>query len=89
MKKLLPLIFLSTSILGLSGCGQTGPLYLPKEEKISSGSTIATSGSSIKNQPSRPAGAYNPTAAELTDGPGSGFNQNILDSNEAGGTPVL
>ncbi|MBK2027512.1 lipoprotein [Allofrancisella guangzhouensis] len=46
MKKLFLLIFLSYS---LTGCGQTGPLYLPEDQqkdnettKISSGSTIAT-----------------------------------------------
>ena len=49
MKKLLPLIFISTGIVGLSSCGQTGDLYLPKKDtKVASGSTLLTSGSSAK-----------------------------------------
>ncbi|ASG67335.1 hypothetical protein fh0823_26370 [Francisella halioticida] len=49
MKKLLPLIFISTGIICLSACGQTGDLYLPKKDtKIASGSTMLISGSSAK-----------------------------------------
>ncbi|MED7818757.1 MULTISPECIES: LPS translocon maturation chaperone LptM [unclassified Francisella] len=53
MKKLLPLIFISAGIIGLSACGQTGDLYLPKEDKpASSGSTMLVSGSTTKKDSS-------------------------------------
>lgn len=52
MKRILPLILISSFIIGLSACAQTGPLYLPEKDEASSGSTIAASGSSInQNQP--------------------------------------
>ncbi|KIP29963.1 prokaryotic lipo-attachment site family protein [Francisella tularensis subsp. holarctica] len=46
MKKQLFAISITTALLVLSACGQTGPLYLPDEDKLNSGSTLAKSGSS-------------------------------------------
>ncbi len=46
MKKLLPLTIIAY-IFALTGCGQTGALYLPEQDEVASGSTIVTSGSSI------------------------------------------
>ncbi|AFJ42865.1 LptM family lipoprotein [Francisella orientalis] len=97
-----------TSILGLTTCGQTGALYLPDEKSASSGSTIATSGSSIMNKskqqnsssnnanekidydPSTPSRYVNPTTAQAYEGEGHfNYNSNILDSEQAGGTPII
>lgn len=44
MKKLILPALISSLIIGLSACGQTGPLYLPDQD-ANSGSTLATSGS--------------------------------------------
>ena len=49
MKKLILPALISSLIIGLSACGQTGPLYLPDQDKANSGSTIANSGSSLEN----------------------------------------
>ena len=95
MKKLLPLTIINY-IFALTGCGQTGALYLPEQDEVASGSTIATSGSSIAsgstqkvdNDPSKPDRSSDPHANELVDsGDNFGFDQNIQDSSNAGGTP--
>ncbi|AXA34379.1 LPS translocon maturation chaperone LptM [Francisella adeliensis] len=96
-KSLLLLAPLSIIALALSSCGQTGDLYLPKKEVVSSGSTIAASGSTIAkkdtvkvdNDPTSPVRSSDPQATELIDsGDGSGFQQNIMNSAGAGGPPV-
>lgn len=46
MKKLILPALISSLIIGLSACGQTGPLYLPDQD-ANSGSTLATSGSTV------------------------------------------
>lgn len=102
MKKisfLLSAIFMLALIL--SSCGQTGDLYLPKKEIVNSGSksgsTIATSGSSIKtkntdkvdNNPSAPEESSDPEATELVDtGDGFGFQKNIMNATNGGDAPV-
>ena len=97
MKKLLPLVAF-TYVFILAGCGQTGPLYLPKQEKaasgssilIDSGSSLLASGSTqkIDNDPSKPDRSSDPEATELVDsGDNFSFDKNIQDSSNAGGTP--
>ncbi|APC92172.1 MULTISPECIES: LPS translocon maturation chaperone LptM [Francisella] len=113
MKKQLFVISITAAILVLSACGQTGPLYLPKEKNITSGSTIAKSGSSMMNQnqqssaasannnqsdtttkvdndPTPPAHNNNPSPSELFEGNNNfSYNNNIQNSQNAGGTPTL
>ena len=102
MKKLLPIVAF-IYIFALTGCGQTGALYLPEQDDATSGSSIATSGSTliesglslasgstqkIDNDPSKPDRSSDPHANELVDsGDNFGFDQNIQDSSNAGGTP--
>ena len=50
MKKQLIAISIIILVSALSACGQTGPLYLPDEDKANSGSTLAKSGSNISNK---------------------------------------
>ncbi|OIN84157.1 LPS translocon maturation chaperone LptM [Francisella sp. TX07-6608] len=114
MKKQLFVISITTAILVLSACGQTGPLYLPDEDKLNSRSTLAKSGSSIMvkqnqqnnststsdnqsdtstkvdNDPTAPVRNNNPTASELFEGENNfNYNNNIQNSQNAGGTPTL
>ena len=104
MKKL-PFLAVAAYILALAltGCGQTGPLYMPEQDEVVSGSTMLTSGATltesgsslasgstqkVDNDPSKPDNSSDPHASELVDsGDGFGFNQNIQDSSNAGGTP--
>ena len=95
MKKLLPLA-IATYIFALTGCGQTGALYLPEQDEMPSGSTLLESGSSlasgstqkVDNDPSKPDRSSDPHANELVDsGDNFDFDQNIQDSSNAGGTP--
>ncbi|WP_150463592.1 LPS translocon maturation chaperone LptM [Francisella sp. XLW-1] len=108
MKRKLLITISITSILGLTACGQTGALYLPDEKNASSGSTIATSGSSmmnkskqksssssnsddkIDNDPNTPPRYANPTLAEGYEGETNfTYNNNIQDSAQAGGMPLV
>jgi predicted small lipoprotein YifL len=95
MKKLLPIVTF-IYIFALTGCGQTGALYLPESSIATSGSTLIESGLSlasgstqkIDNDPSKPDRSSDPHANELVDsGDNFGFDQNIQDSSNAGGTP--
>ena len=102
MKILLSLAVL-VYMFALTSCGQTGALYMPKASKMNSGSTISTSGSTIAtsgsslisgstqkvdNDPTKPDKSSDPHANELVDsGDNFGFDQNIKDSSNAGGTP--
>ncbi|WP_150466896.1 LPS translocon maturation chaperone LptM, partial [Francisella sp. SYW-9] len=63
MKKLLPLIFISAGIVGLSSCGQTGDLYLPKE-KIPLSSKSKTTSNSKTNNKQNNADDQNSTSAQ-------------------------
>jgi len=90
-------------ISALTSCGQTGPLYMPEQDEASSGSTMLASGATlvesgsslasgstqkVDNDPSEPDRSSDPQATSLVDsGDGFGFNQNIQDSSNAGGTP--
>lgn len=89
-KSLLLLAPLSIIALALSSCGQTGELYLPKKEVVSSGSTIAKKDNvKVDNDPTSPVRSSDPQATELIDsGDVSGFQQNIMNSAGAGGPPV-
>lgn len=96
MKILLPLTVFAYMV-ALTSCGQTGALYMPKDDGMSSGSTISTSGSTIAtsssslisgstqkvdNDPSKPDKSSDPHANELVDsGDNFGFDQNIKDSS--------
>ncbi|KEI34971.1 LPS translocon maturation chaperone LptM [Allofrancisella frigidaquae] len=95
MKKLFLPIFIS---FFLTGCGQTGPLYLPEDQqkdsdqttKITSGSTLATkqSTSKVDDDPTSPSRNTNTPTSELVDsGDNFNYDANIQDSSEAGGTP--
>ncbi|AEB28167.1 LPS translocon maturation chaperone LptM [Francisella hispaniensis] len=113
MKKQLFVISITIAILVLSACGQTGPLYLPDEDKASSGSTLAKSSSNIvkrnqqsnststsdnqsdattkvDNDPTAPEPNNNPTTSELFEGENNfNYNNNIQNSQNAGGTPNI
>ena len=92
-------IFLSTCayiLFALTGCGQTGPLYLPEQDQAESGSTIVTSGSSltstsvqtVDDDPSKPTRSSDSHTNELVDnGDNFGFDKNIQYSSNAEGTP--
>ena len=95
MKKIISLAIFAY-IFALTGCGQTGPLYLPEKGETNSGSSLATSVSSltsgstqkVDNDPSKPDRSSDPHANELVDsGDNFGFDKNIQDSSNAGGTP--
>ncbi|ALK94645.1 LPS translocon maturation chaperone LptM [Francisella tularensis] len=105
MKKQLFAISITTALLVLSACGQTGPLYLPDEDKLNSGSTLAKSGSSImvkQNQQNNSTSTSDnqsdtstkvdndPTTSELFEEENNfNYNNNIQNSQNAGGTPTL
>ena len=86
MKKLLPLVFISVGVIGLSSCGQTGDLYLPKDKNPYKASSETTK---VDNDPTPPAKNFNPSSSQLIDsGDNFTFDKDIQDSSEAGGTPT-
>jgi predicted small lipoprotein YifL len=71
MKKFLFILLVIGSILELSSCGQSGPLYLPKEKELSSGSTVMTPNPNSTQQSthSTPSGQNNTATTKVDNDP--------------------